>query len=141
MTIWRKIRIGIFIFTFVSSLLAAIFKPPEKIVGLGWFEVGLVFCFTLIAIPLLIGIQSKAPYVNEIWSPPTLDTNFLAFGDPLHFFHLASIVLLIGGISVITGSLFEGDIQRLEGVMQISAGLGALFGVKICEKLCSFKYR
>ena len=140
MSAWRKIRIGIFIFSFVSGLLSAIYKTSDQVVELGWPEIGLAFCFMLIALPLLIGIQSKAPYMHEKWVPPTLDTNFFTFGDPLHFFHLAGIVFLIGGVATIIGNLYHGNFHIMEGAMELSIGLGALLGVKICTKICKFKY-
>ena len=140
MSIWRKIRIGLFIFSFVSGLLSTIYKTSDQVVELGWSEISLVFCFMLIALPLLIGIQSKAPYMHKKWVPPTLDTNFFTFGDPLHFFHLAVIVFLIGGVAAMIGTLYHGNFYIMEGVMEVSIGLGALLGVKICAKICSFKY-
>ena len=140
---WRKIRISLYAIIFVGNFVAVLLesRSPTSEIVFDWQMMILSLFFPALVIPLLIFVQSGAPYVAEKWTVPTLDTKLFTFSDPLHFFHFASHCFGIGGISVILASLLH-DLSRIgRGVNDILFGLGLYLGVILCRRMCRRKYQ
>ena len=143
MSRWRKIRISLYAIIFVGNFVEVLLEsrsPTSKLVFDWQMMVSFVF-FPALVIPLLIFVQSGAPYVAEKWTVPTLDTKFFTFSDPLHFFHFASHCFAIAGISVISASFLHDFSQIGRGVNYILFGLGLYLGVILCREVCRRKYQ
>ena len=140
MSKWCMARIGLITLSVIIFLIDTIIAEPAKHVFVNWRVILLSFIFTATALPLLVAVQLKAPYVDDKWTLPNFDSNFLQFGDPLHFFHLVGFLMVFAGISETTVNLARNNIIY-EGVLKIMLGIGLFLGVKISVKLCSHKYK
>ncbi len=141
MSKWRKIKFVLFTLSFIIAFIGNFFKEIPNRVEFDWIFIVFFFSFFSILLPILIRIQCKAPYIKKEWVLPSLDTNFLVFGDPLHFFHAVSYVMLFAGSAEIFASLIFAKSNFMEGVMLLSSGLGLWVGVIISTSICKFKYK
>ena len=134
MSKWRKIRISLYAFIFVSSFVEVLLesRSPTSGIFIDWQIMVLFLFFPALVIPLLIFVQSGAPYVAEKCTIPNLDTKFFTFSDPLHFFHFASHCFSIAGPALLLASFFHSLSHINRGVNYILFSIGIYIGVRTC---------
>ncbi len=142
---WRRIRIFLYLLIFVSCFINSMLKPHLGLSNspfvLDWKKIFYPIIGFPVILPPLIWAQANASYALKKWTIPNIDTNFINFRDPLHFFHAASHVYSFGGIAIIIASFLNHMSDIRNGLYALAVGVGLIIGVKLCIIVCRKKYQ
>ena len=144
MSIWRKIRIVVLALFFAQGLLCtssdfeAISESIPLALGMGLVIVPIVLI--PLGLLLVIGVQYINPFQDKQWTAPSMDSNFLNFKNPVHFFHAGGYFFAAAGLGMIVGAFYQGASNVIFGFGLLSGSIGLLLGVKLCVKVYRKKF-
>jgi len=145
MSNWRKVRIGLSIISFIQGVLLAYFAQDTSFVTAPLFLQVVIIISPMVLSPIIllaiIGVQYKNPLQDKPWTKPNMDSNFLNFKDPLHFFHAAGIFAVACGLGHILGAAFNSWRTVTIGLGVLSGSLGIFIGVAMCVRVYRKKFQ
>ncbi len=116
-----------------------------------WYDVGpdtaesqMVFCvvalpFPLVALPLLLSIQTLNPLLRRKWSRPSWFSNPYTLRDPLQGFHLDAFAFMAFGFGALLTLPFVGFSVLPFAIGLALIGVGTWLGVRLCMVLFRWK--
>lgn len=136
---WRVARLAVIVSVaacFPQFLPSA--KSPYGQLSLVWLLV--LFAFGVGAVVSIVGIQAINPRSEKIWLPPRWDANPFSMTQPLQWFHLLAVSMIVTGVAAL-GWMLVIATAGLEPLIPFFLGLGLLGGVRGCETLYRHKFR
>lgn len=131
---WRKVRIAFYLLTAVLS--AASESVADEV---EWWSVPLVLLFSVVSVVILVGIQAVNPLSAREWRPPSWDATPFDLGQPLQVVHFGGWWFVVGGCGMLASSVLHASGNWGSTGIVLAAGIGLLFGVRLCERVFTSK--
>ena len=134
---WRWIRIalvGFMVFTAFTAPLTPQAAPP-----ITWATLLLIAVFVLLGLIAIIGVQSKNPLSDRVWSRPSWSASPFNFGNPLQFFHLAGVAFSASGVVLSARQVLSGLGVHPESFIPLAMGVCVLASVRLSERIYQHK--
>jgi len=138
---WMFARVLLFVAAIAGTALLPTNEAHERLPAMVKVMLALAAPFlAYVGLKYVVGFQAKNLVSAKRWTRPSWQSNFLNFRDPLHFVHMAAIVLLGSAIGLAIAGVFRNQETLLQAWACLGGALGLYIGVRRCEYLFPDKY-
>lgn len=142
---WFRIRMALFVLTFLSALLVPNPQIEELSATSGMDQIflfvflGVVAVFIPFMLLCTLAIQAINPFSDKVWTRPTHQSNPFRLGNPLLFFHFGVYLCAASGLGIIVSSLWRGLFAAVFGLIMLVYSVSILLGVRLTMRV--FKHK
>jgi hypothetical protein len=126
---WLVVRSALIVFAFLYCALVSQEMTPDNVTSELLFT---IFCFGIIGLLFVVGIQRLNPRSAPIWRYPSWSINPFLAREPLQFFHLGGFYFLASGAGIILRKLFLNQDLDISLLFFPAFGAGTLCGIYVC---------
>lgn len=123
---WKKIKIGLAVFSFASGLVVSPVDAKEA--ALDPYVPLIILVLTPLMTLLVFGLQFRFNHKVKL-TRPRLDASPLDFHRPSNFLHTGGLLLVSSGVGAVAAVTFRGTAVLVLAASYLAFGLGILAGL------------